>query len=160
MNDKRMNILNTMPRNTKDPLSANRKQLGLKELVESENTQSPPHPSERYFKLNIQDCPWYEEDIIQYLRKAETRTVLPENFLRIQSEVNSNVRAVILDWIIDAHLKFKLFPETLYLTQLILDKYLSRVQVPRKILQLVAIASMMIACKYEEIYAPETSDFV
>ena len=45
-------------------------------------------------------------------------------------------------------------PETLYLTVYVIDQYLSMENVPRKELQLVGISAMLIACKYEEIWAP------
>ncbi|MED6198626.1 G2/mitotic-specific cyclin S13-7 [Stylosanthes scabra] len=51
-------------------------------------------------------------------------------------------------------------PETLYLTLNIVDRFLSMRAVPRRELQLVGISSMLIASKYEEIWAPEVNDFV
>ena len=51
-------------------------------------------------------------------------------------------------------------PETLYLTCNIIDRYLSIRNVSRKRLQLVGVTSMLIASKYEEIWAPEVNDFV
>jgi hypothetical protein len=58
------------------------------------------------------------------------------------------------------HLKFKMVPETLYLTVNMLDRYLQMKQVRRSKLQLVGVACMSIAAKYEEIYPPELRDFV
>ena len=58
------------------------------------------------------------------------------------------------------HLKFKLNPETLYLTINLIDRYLSHTRIDRSKLQLVAVGAMLIASKYEEIYAPEVRDFV
>jgi len=46
------------------------------------------------------------------------------------------------------------------LTCYIIDAYLYREVVNRDNLQLLGITAMLIASKYEEIYAPETSDFV
>ena len=54
----------------------------------------------------------------------------------------------------------QLMPETLYLTCNIIDRYLSIRNVSRKRLQLVGVTSMLIASKYEEIWAPEVNDFV
>ena len=53
-----------------------------------------------------------------------------------------------------------MMPETLYLTCNIIDRYLSIRNVSRKRLQLVGVTSMLIASKYEEIWAPEVNDFV
>ena len=65
-----------------------------------------------------------------------------------------------MDWLIEVHLRFNLMPETLFLTINIIDRYLEKVQIRRTRLQLVAVASLLIACKYEEIYIPEMKDFV
>ena len=46
-------------------------------------------------------------------------------------------------------------PETLYLTINLIDRFLEAKQVTRKHLQLVGVTAMLIASKYEEIWAPE-----
>lgn len=70
------------------------------------------------------------------------------------------MRSILIDWLIDVHLKFKLLPETLFLTINLIDRYLSKNAILRSKLQLVGVSSLFIACKYEEIYAPELKDFV
>ena len=72
-----------------------------------------------------------------------------------QPEINFKMRSILMDWLTEVHRKFELMPETLYLTINIVDRYLSVKTVPRRELQLVGISSMLIACKYEEIWAPE-----
>ena len=72
-----------------------------------------------------------------------------------QPEINFKMRSILMDWLTEVHRKFELMPETLYLTFNIVDRYLSVKTVPRRELQLVGISSMLIACKYEEIWAPE-----
>merc|ERR1719281_1976204 len=57
-------------------------------------------------------------------------------------------------------MKYRLRPETQHLTINIIDRYLSRTQVPRKKLQLVGVAAMFIAAKFEEIDPPELHDWV
>ncbi|VFQ71369.1 unnamed protein product [Cuscuta campestris] len=70
------------------------------------------------------------------------------------------MRSILVDWLIDVHKKFQLTPETLYLTVNLIDRFLAVRTVPRRELQLVGIGSMLIACKYEEIWAPEVADFI
>lgn len=77
-----------------------------------------------------------------------------------QNDINEKMRAILVDWLIEVHLKFKLLPETLFLTVNIIDRYLQKAVIPRTQLQLVGVTSMLIASKYEEIYAPEVRDFV
>lgn len=58
------------------------------------------------------------------------------------------------------HLKFKLYPETLFLTVSLIDRYLEIKQVMRAKLQLVGVTCLLLASKYEEIYPPELRDLV
>jgi cyclin B len=50
-------------------------------------------------------------------------------------------------------------PETLYLTTNLLDRYLSIQLVSRSNYQLVGATAMLLASKYEEIWAPEVGFF-
>ena len=70
------------------------------------------------------------------------------------------MRGILVDWLIEVHRKFELVPESLYLTINIVDRFLAVKAVPRRELQLAGISAMLIACKYEEIWAPEVSDFI
>ena len=81
------------------------------------------------------------------------------DYMVSQTDINSKMRAILIDWLIDVHRKFELMPETLYLTVNIVDRYLSMRNISRKLLQLVGMSSMIIACKYEEVYAPHVSFF-
>lgn len=59
------------------------------------------------------------------------------------------------------HLKFKLLPETLFMTINFIDRYLEKVKIMRTKLQLVGVAALFIACKYEEVYGvPNIRDLV
>ena len=77
-----------------------------------------------------------------------------------QFDINHKMRAILVDWLIEVHHKFKLRPETMYLTVHLIDRYLEKEAVQRNKLQLVGITAMFVASKYEEIYAPECRDFV
>ena len=65
-----------------------------------------------------------------------------------------------ISWLVEVHLKFKLVPESLYLTVNLIDRFLEKEQVNRQKLQLIGVTAMLIACKYEEIYPPIVKDFV
>lgn len=84
------------------------------------------------------------------------------DYLADQTEILPKMRGVLIDWLIGVHLQFHLLQETLYTTVAILDRYLQHdvKKISRSKLQLVGVASMLIAAKYEEIYAPEVKDFV
>merc|ERR1719515_413792 len=70
------------------------------------------------------------------------------------------MRAILIDWLIEVNMKYKLKPETLFLSISILDRFLAKKPVSRKKLQLVGIVATLIAAKYEEIFPPEISDLV
>ena len=77
-----------------------------------------------------------------------------------QSDINFRMRAILIDWLIDVHLKYKLVPQTMYIAVNLIDRYLEKNETHRAKSQLVGITAMFIACKYEEIYPPDLKDFV
>lgn len=70
------------------------------------------------------------------------------------------MRAILIDWLIEVHMKFKLVPGTLYLTVNLVDRYLEKRKVTRQNLQSVGVTCLLIASKYEEIYPPGLCDIV
>ena len=46
-------------------------------------------------------------------------------YMKKQPEINEKMRAILIDWLIQVHLRFGLLAETLYLTVTIIDRYLS-----------------------------------
>ena len=92
--------------------------------------------------------------------ETEEKDLPSPNYMNRQNDVNEKMRGILVDWIIEVHLKFKFLPETLFLTVGLIDRYLEKTQIMRTKLQLVAVSAMLIASKYEEIYAPEVRDFV
>jgi hypothetical protein len=78
-----------------------------------------------------------------------------------QPQLSNRMRAVLIDWLIEVHQKFKLHTETMFATVGLIDRYLAQAPpIARNKLQLVGITAMFVAAKYEEIFAPECGDFV
>lgn len=46
--------------------------------------------------------------------------------------IHPKMRAILIDWLVDVHLKFKLLPESLYLTVNLIDRYLSKERVGKE----------------------------
>ena len=69
-------------------------------------------------------------------------------------------RRVLVDWMCEAGDEFGLHISTMHVAVMFLDRFLHKVVVARNELQLVAIACILIAAKYEEIYeiVPTLSD--
>ena len=115
---------------------------------------------DRHDYMNPQKCVQYANQIFHYLLKVEHNYKVNPNYMQNQPDLNDRMRAILLDWIVEVHLKFKLLPATLFLTVNIIDRYLDKQVIQKEKLQLVGAAALFIACKYEEIYAPELKDFV
>lgn len=79
---------------------------------------------------------------------------------KVQKEVKDTSRAFLLEWIIDVHRKFRLVPECLYVTQFIIDQFLSRKNIQKSQLHLLGVATLLISTKYEEIYPPDLRDLL
>ncbi|KAJ4951272.1 hypothetical protein NE237_028104 [Protea cynaroides] len=101
----------------------------------------------------------YVEDIYQFYKIMEHESRV-QDYMHFQPDINEKMREILADWLIEVHHKFELMPETLYLTLYLVDRFLSMKTVPRRELQLVGLGAMLIASKYEEIWAPEVSDFI
>jgi G2/mitotic-specific cyclin-B, other len=102
----------------------------------------------------------YVADMYSHFREKEIVTSVRPEFMKSQSHINERMRAILVDWLVEVHLKFKLVPETLYLTINLIDRYLERKEVSRPKLQLVGVTCLLLASKYEEIYPPELRDLV
>jgi len=102
----------------------------------------------------------YVVDMYDHFREKEFTTSVRPTFMETQTHINERMRSILIDWLVEVHLKFKLVPETLYLTVNIIDRYLEKEEVSRPKLQLVGVTSLLIASKYEEIYPPELRDLV
>mgnify|MGYP001215771558 FL=1 len=70
----------------------------------------------------------FASDIYKNMRKMETQLKVDADYLskvQLPNEVKDTSRAFLIEWIIDVHRKFRLRPETLYVTVFIVDRYLS-----------------------------------
>ena len=123
-------------------------------LVEEDDVKSSENP---------QLCNEYSTEIFTYLRETEDKYRAKSTYLAQQQSINDKMRAILIDWLVDVHVKFQLSDETLHLTTNIIDRYVCSLglqQLPQAKFQLLGVTAMMIAAKYEEIYAPEIMDAV
>ena len=121
----------------------------------------------KYFQKIINDniqIPTEYIDTIYYnllIEENEGITPKPEyNYMKKQTEINEQMRSILVDWIIDIHCKFGFTDETLFMTILSIDRYLSVRKISRSKLQLLGVAALMISCKHEEIDLPKADDFI
>jgi cyclin B len=100
------------------------------------------------------------QEMYEVYRAKEMTMTPPAGYMDNQKFINERMRAILIDWLIDVHLKFKLVPETLHLTVNIIDRFLALAKITRQRLQLLGVTAFLIATKYEEVYPPDIPDLV
>merc|ERR1719499_2783951 len=104
----------------------------------------PAEPEEREYLPAIVDKLFVEEE-----------ACMPaQNFMDAQPDINSRMRSVLVDWLVEVHFGFRLKQETLFLAVNLLDRYLSVAAVERSRLQLVGVVALFVAAKFEEMRPP------
>lgn len=110
--DNSFNLLAKVER-LKTEISSQPMRVGLRnQSYGSQNTQ-----------LNPQGVSAYFDDILGYMIETQVKDDRKYDAFTFQSDITEKMRSVLLDWIVDVHLKFKLLPETLFLTIHIIDMY-------------------------------------
>lgn len=102
------------------------------------------------------------EDIDDYLRHLEERHALAPNFLNTSSGVDGRMRQILVDWLVHVQRKFTLLHETFGLAIWILDRAMVNLvgAISKHNLQLLGVACLFVAAKYEEIIVPNIADFI
>ena len=71
---------------------------------------------------NPQLCSEYAMETYVYLKQLEKRSAVPANYLS-GTPTNDKMRAVLIDWLVEVQIQFKLLQETLFLTVDTIDRY-------------------------------------
>ncbi|KAG7662718.1 CLB2 [[Candida] subhashii] len=101
----------------------------------------------------------YANDIFTYFADLESRMLPDPQYLYKQKHLKPKMRSILVDWLVEMHLKFRLLPETLFLAINIMDRFMSIEIVQIDKLQLLATASLFIAAKYEEVFSPSIKNY-
>jgi len=102
----------------------------------------------------------YVPSIFSNLFNREAAARPSPSYMDSQSEVTANMRGILVDWLVDVQAKYKMRPETLFLSVNLADRYLARKAVSRQRLQLVGVVAMLVAAKFEERRAPQLESLV
>jgi len=102
----------------------------------------------------------YAKSVYKLLFEVEQKYRPDPEYMLRQTDINSNMRGILVDWLVEVAEEYKLHTETLFLSINYVDRFLSKNNVVRGKLQLVGITCMLVASKYEEIYPPSVEDFV
>lgn len=89
----------------------------------------------------------YAQAIHDYYLQVEAKHLPNSNYMSIQTDITARMRAILIDWIVEVHQKFKMQPQTLYICVNVLDRYLERKVVKRDELQLIGCAALLAASK-------------
>ena len=100
----------------------------------------------------------YVVEIFEYLRELEITTT-PRNYLENNDNLKPRMRSILVDWLVEVHLRFRLTPETLFLAINTMDRFLSLQTVEVEKLQLLATGCLFIAAKYEEVWSPSVKNY-
>ena len=131
-------------------------ELLLKQAYQQHHVPFPDLNDPDTFDVTL--CPEYQPEIFRHLRVLEAKFAPMENFMAYQPNLNWKHRTIVLNWLVYAHDKLKMLPETLYLTVNLFDRLLSTVEVTKQKLYLVAGTSLFIASKFEEINQASAKD--
>jgi len=115
---------------------------------------------------NIIQSPYCQEPHEEYLNEIYKNMLFEElfdsicDYMPFQDHINSRMRIILIEWLVDVSIKFKLKQDTVFLTVHLIDRYLSLRKITRAKYQLLAASCLFIACKFEEIYYPELRDII
>ncbi|PPD68839.1 hypothetical protein GOBAR_DD34279 [Gossypium barbadense] len=96
---------------------------------------------------------------MKLMQIEEKRRPLPNYMEKVQNDITVNMREMLMAWLVEVTEEYKLVSDTLHLTVLYIDRFLSSHPVSRNKLQLLGVSCMLIASKYEEITPPHIDDF-
>ncbi|XP_075587851.1 G2/mitotic-specific cyclin-A-like isoform X1 [Dermatophagoides farinae] len=102
----------------------------------------------------------YSLNIWQYMLEKERQFMPNPFYMSKQQNINTKMRSILVDWLVDVADEYKLKDETLFLTINYIDRFLSKFSITRQEFQLLGTSALFIASKYEEIYPPELAEFV
>lgn len=108
---------------------------------------------------NVQRVSDYAGEVFSQLFRDEAALLPRPNYMEEQADINGKMRGILVDWLVEVHMKYRLRPETLFLAVNIIDRYLSLRAMVRKRLQLLGVVAMFIAAKFEEIDPPKVAEF-
>ncbi|GER33857.1 cyclin [Striga asiatica] len=102
----------------------------------------------------------YVDDIYQYYWVMEGQNPLLKNYMEKQRDITRQMRGILINWLVEVHLRFDLMEETLFLTVTLLDRYLSLESIRKNEMQLVGLTALLLASKYEDFWHPRVTDLI
>uniref|UniRef100_A0AC34GZE5 G2/mitotic-specific cyclin-B3 n=1 Tax=Panagrolaimus sp. ES5 TaxID=591445 RepID=A0AC34GZE5_9BILA len=103
----------------------------------------------------------YANDIFQYYSHRQSLFQIGD-YMKNQRYISGDMRAILVNWLVNVQEQFELNHETLYLAVKIVDIYLTRTKsdVRRADLQLLGGTAIFLASKFDERVAPMIDDIL
>ena len=137
----------------------------LDQSFNSLNKSISNEPKEKPVKKNLDylyNVDYLDEIYINLLLdQAYSKLKIDQNYMNKQNNsINVQMRAILVDWLIEIHFKFNFQRKTLFQTIFIIDAFLSKKVIQKEKFQLLGVACLLISCKENEIFYPKLQDFV
>uniref|UniRef100_A0A4W3GR93 Cyclin B3 n=1 Tax=Callorhinchus milii TaxID=7868 RepID=A0A4W3GR93_CALMI len=101
----------------------------------------------------------YAKDIFNYMKEREEMFVL-KGYMEKQPDLNIEMRAILVDWMVEVQENFELNHETLYLAVKLVDHFLATTMCLKENLQLLGSTAILLAAKFDERCPPCVDDFL
>ena len=107
----------------------------------------------------------YFDEILYSLLKEESefisKKLINHNYLMDEeNEISPEMRAMVVDWLLEVHQIFHFQEKCLFTTIQIIDKYLSKINISIDQFQLLALTALNISSKQEEVEYPILDNFI
>jgi hypothetical protein len=106
------------------------------------------------------DCREFDLEVYRYMRRVEMINLPSAQLFSHQENIIPRMRTTVLDWIVDVHRKMHMHTDTLYLTVMLIDQYLTATSIHKTHFQRLACAALVIAAKSGEHHSPTLGDLV
>lgn len=95
----------------------------------------------------------------EYFRAREQAQIV-KHYMPNQPEISEKMRQILVDWQVEMQESFQLTHESLYLSVLFIDLYLSKETVKRENMQLLGACAILLASKFYDRMPPYLDDLV
>lgn len=101
----------------------------------------------------------YVEDIKSHTRNQEHDSFINDDFMSWHSDINANMREVLIGWLLEIQPQLNINQHSLFLGTLIIDKYCHNRYVSKNKYQLLGLAALFVAAKFEEVKTPRLKSY-
>lgn len=97
------------------------------------------------------------DELWKVMKHKEAKYKHDHTYLRRHAGIEPQMRAILIDWLVEIAYAYRLHRETLHLALEYMDRFMSQTHQQMQIdrLQLIGITSLFLAAKVEEIYPPK-----